>query len=308
MKVLVIGGCGFIGSHVVDALLRHDLDVRVYDRRHEAFREPLANVEYVLGDIADTTAIFEAMAGVTAVLHLASMTVPSTSNLDPVADITGNLIATVRLLEMIRASEVSRIVYLSSGGTVYGIPETVPVKETHPLRPISSYGIVKVAIESYMFMENQLHGLEHVVLRASNPYGPRQGHTGIQGIIGTHLWRIARKEPIEIWGDGSIVRDFIHVRDLAELCVRAALSDIIGCYNAGSGEGVSVRQIVEEIDRAVQADGGGAVAPVFKPGRAYDVPRIELDMARAEQAFSWTPQIGLSEGIAETWQWVKGQV
>lgn len=308
MKVLLIGGCGFIGSHVVDRLLAHDLRVRVYDRRPEMFREPIDGVEYVTGDLSDTAQIYEAMSGVDAIIHLASTSVPSTSNLDPVADITGNLVATVRLLEMMRAAGLKKLVYLSSGGTVYGIPETDPVVETHPLRPISSYGIVKVAIENYLHMEHHLHGLQHVVLRASNPYGPRQGHTGIQGIIGTHLWRIARGEQVEVWGDGSVVRDFIHVRDLAELCVRAVQSDAVGCYNAGSGEGASVRQIVASIDRTVQAGGGAPVRPIYKPGRSFDVPRVVLDITKAQGELGWAPQISLDDGIAESWAWVQDRL
>ena len=308
MKVLLIGGCGFIGSHVVDRLLAHDLRVRVYDRRPEMFREPIDGVEYVTGDLSDTAQIYEAMSGVDAIIHLASTSVPSTSNLDPVADITGNLVATVRLLEMMRAAGLKKLVYLSSGGTVYGIPETDPVVETHPLRPISSYGIVKVAIENYLHMEHHLHGLQHVVLRASNPYGPRQGHTGIQGIIGTHLWRIARGEQVEVWGDGSVVRDFIHVRDLAELCVRAVQSDAVGCYNAGSGEGASVRQIVASIDRTVQAGGGAPVRPIYKPGRSFDVPRVVLDITKAQGELGWAPQISLDDWIAESWAWVQDRL
>ena len=305
MKVLLIGGCGFIGSHVVDRLRTEGLQVRVLDRRPEQFRPPLDGVEYVMGNLADTSQIYEALSGVAAVIHLASTSVPATSNLDPVADITGNLIATVRLIEIMRAAKLRKIVFLSSGGTVYGVPQVDPVAESHPLRPISSYGIVKVAIENYLYMEHSQHGLQHVILRASNPYGPRQGHTGIQGIIGTHLWRIARAEPVEIWGDGSVVRDFIHVRDLAELCVKAVLAPVSGCYNAGSGEGTSVAEIVRSIDRTVQATGHAPVRPIYQPGRSFDVPRVVLDITRAKADLDWAPRIGLDEDIAESWDWVR---
>ena len=305
MRVLLIGGCGFIGSHVVDRLRSEGQQVRVFDRRPEQFRPPLDGVDYVMGDLTDTAQLYEALVGVDAVIHLASTSVPSTSNLDPVADITGNLIATVRLIEIMRAAKLRKIVFLSSGGTVYGVPQVDPVAETHPLRPISSYGIVKVAIENYLYMEHSQHGLQQVILRASNPYGPRQGHTGIQGIIGTHLWRIARGEPVEVWGDGSVVRDFIHVRDLAALCVKAVLSDVSGCYNAGSGEGTSVAEIVASIDRTVQATGHAPVRPIYKAGRSFDVPRVVLDIARARADLDWAPRIGLDEGIAESWDWVR---
>lgn len=305
MKVLLVGGCGFIGSHVADSLLGSGHAVRIFDRRNEVFRTPLQGVEYVMGDLADIPQVYEALSGVQAVIHLASATVPATSNLDPVADIIGNQVAMVRFLEVMRTTGVRKLVYLSSGGTVYGIPSTDIVEETHPLRPISSYGIVKVAIEHYLQMENRLHGLQHVVLRASNPYGPRQGHTGIQGIIGTYLWRIMRGEAIEVWGDGSVVRDFIHVRDLADLCVSAVRSDVSGCYNAGSGTGTSVMEIVDSINRTIKRTGKQGVTPVYKPSRNFDVPRIVLNITRARNDFRWRPTIDLDDGIAETWDWVR---
>lgn len=305
MKVLLIGGCGFIGSHVADSLIEKGIAVRIFDRRPEQFRDPLPRVEYVMGDLSDTAQVFEAMSGVDAVIHLVSTTVPSTSNLDPVSDIKGNLISTVRLLEMMRAADIRKIVYLSSGGTVYGIPKTDPVAEDHPLNPISSYGIVKVAIENYMQMEQQLHGLHQTVLRASNPYGPRQGHGGIQGIIGTHLWRTARGEGVEIWGDGSVVRDFIYVRDLADLCVAALKSDRSGCYNAGYGQGASINDIVDRIRKVMADEPGVTFDPIYKPGRNFDVPRVVLDTTKAQRDFQWAPKVDLTKGIARTWDWVK---
>lgn len=303
MKVLIVGGCGFIGSHMVDALVERGVQVRVLDRRPEAFRPPLPVVDYVTGDLSDQALLAEAVLGMDAVLHLASSTVPYTSNLDPVADISNNLIGSVRLLEVMRTVGVRSIVYLSSGGTVYGIPRTDPVAEDHPLQPISSYGIVKTAVEKYLHMHHHLHGLRYCVLRASNPYGPRQGHAGLQGVIGTYLWKAARNEQIEIWGDGSVVRDFIHVRDLAELGARALASDVSGTFNAGYGEGVSIAGIVHAVAAAVGRD----LNPVFKPSRAFDVPRVVLDIARARSAFGWAPAIGLEQGIAESWVWVQDQ-
>lgn len=303
MHVLVVGGCGFLGSHIVDVLLERGCSVRVLDRRPEAFRPPLPSVEYVMGDFSDAVLLSEALMGTDAVVHLVSTTVPSTSNLDPVSDIKGNLIATVRMLEVMRAVGVSNIVYLSSGGTVYGIPRTDPIAEDHPLQPVSSYGIVKTAIEKYLHMESYLHGLRYCTLRASNPYGPRQGHGGVQGVIGTYLWRVARGEPIEVWGDGSVVRDFIYVRDIAELCVTALYSDTSGVFNAGYGEGASILDIIAMIERTV----GRPLTPTFKPGRNFDVPRAVLDIKRVRQELDWAPKVTLEEGIQRSWNWVLDQ-
>jgi UDP-glucose 4-epimerase len=238
---------------------------------------------------------------VDAVVHLASTTVPSTSNLDPAADISGNLVPTVRLLEAMRASGTRKLVFFSSGGTVYGIPTKDPVPEDHPLNPISSYGIVKLAIEQYLRMEQQLHGLEFVALRPANIYGPRQAQVGLLGVIGTYLRKVAEDAPIEIWGDGSVVRDFVHVEDIADLCHRALTSGASGSFNAGSGEGTSISQIVDIIGQTT----GRTLEPVYKPGRNFDVPRVVLDIARAQATFDWQPAVPLRRGIGETWEWVK---
>ncbi|WP_231098452.1 NAD-dependent epimerase/dehydratase family protein [Rhodovulum sulfidophilum] len=188
---------------------------------------------------------------------------------------------------------------MSSGGTVYGVPQHLPVPEAHPLEPISSYGIVKVAIEQFIRMEARLHELQAVILRPSKPYGPRQGHGGVQGVIGTFMGRLARGEPMQLWGDGSIVRDFIHVRDLARLCVAAAETGASGTFNAGAGEGRSIREILDLIGEVSTLE----VTPEIRPGRNIDIPRVVLDIAAARQAIGWQPEIALCEGLAETWAW-----
>lgn len=304
MRALVIGGSGFIGSHLVDALLAQGKKVRVYDRTPERFRATPTGVEFMQGEFGDTAMLAEALADIDQVFHLVSTMVPSTSNLDPVADIQGNLINTVRLLELMRSAGVKRMVFLSSGGTVYGIPKEDPVTEDHPLHPISSYGIVKVAIENYLHMEHHLHGLSSVILRASNPYGPRQGHGGVQGVIGTFLWKIAQGDPIQLWGDGSVVRDFIHVRDFTELCSRVSDTDLTGSFNAGSGKGNSINDVITTITKVI----GKEVNPIHKPGRGFDVPRVVLDISSIRQETGWSPTITLEEGIADTWKWVQGQL
>ena len=303
MKALVIGGSGFIGSHLVDALIQTGISVRIFDRMPERFRPIPVGAEFVQGDFTDTAMLAEALTGVAIVYHLLSTTVPGTSNLDPIADIQGNLVNSVRLLALMRDAGVKRIVFLSSGGTVYGIPKTDPVEEDHPLQPISSYGIIKSTIEQYLHMEHHLHGLEYTVLRASNPYGPRQGHAGLQGVIGTYLWNYAHGEPLQLWGDGNVVRDFIYVTDLTDLCLKAGRACEIGFFNAGSGEGHSIRDIIDMISGVV----GEAIKPDIKPGRGIDVPRSVLDITKAKTAFDWTPGTSLEVGIRRTWEWVLEQ-
>jgi len=302
MKVLVLGGNGFIGSHVVDQLLAGGHRVRVFDRSPEHYREPLKQVEYRLGRFDDIFQVAEALQGMDAVCHLISTTVPGTSNLDPVADVQNNLVNTLSLLEQMWKKGLRRILYLSSGGTVYGNPESSPVCEDHPLKPISSYGIVKVAIENYLYMYQQLYGLQPVVLRPSNPYGPRQGHAGVQGLIGTLLVRAMACETLEIWGDGSIVRDYMHVGDLARLCVSALESNSCGVFNAGSGEGHSINQIIAMIRDMT----GGTSEVRYKAARAFDVQEVVLDISRATAQFGWQPSVSLRDGIRDHLAWMRG--
>lgn len=301
MKVLVIGGSGFIGSHVVDKLLAHRHSVRVFDRRPERFRAPLTSVDYRFGEFADEMTLVEALSGIDVVYHLVSTTVPGTADLDPKTDVRDNLIGTINLLESMQRLGLTRILFLSSGGTVYGIPEVVPIPERHALRPISSYGIVKAAIEHYLEMYRRTRGFSPVIVRASNPFGPRQAHSGVQGVVSTFLRRILVGEPIEIWGDGSVVRDYLEVSDLAELCVRAGTSDREGAYNAGSGHGLSINEVVEALRKVTVSD----FKVVYKPGRPIDVPRSVLDCSRAKNDFGWECKTGFESALRSTWDWLK---
>lgn len=303
MTVLVLGGNGFIGSHLVDRLLSDGANVRVFSHSPETFRSSLNSVDYVHGDFSDNTAVEKALIGVDAVYHLISTSLPSSSMSDPVGDIEGNLVNTVRLLESMRKTGVNRLVYLSSGGTVYGIPQHIPIAETHPQAPISSYGVIKSTIEKYISMYHHLYGLNFITLRVSNPYGPRQGHSGVQGVIGTFLQNIHAGKQIEIWGDGKIIRDFISIHDLTDLCVKAAKSDRNGVYNAGVGLGISILDLLAEISSVTGLD----INPDFKPRRAYDVPEVVLDIAKAKSEFDWAPRVTLRDGLQEYWNWVGRQ-
>lgn len=301
MKILVLGGGGFIGCHLVEHLITAGHEVVVLGRSQHPSRQLPLGVQYVSGELSDSKLIREVLTGVEAVAHLISATVPTTGDKDPANDVEQNLLGTLSLLEDLAACNVARILYLSSGGTVYGKPHEVPIPEGHILDPICSYGVVKVAIESYLKLYEIKSGLKPIVIRASNPYGLYQGNLGVQGIIGTYLNLALKHQPIEIWGDGSAVRDYIHVKDLSSLCVSALLSDKVGVYNGGSGTGTSVLQIAE----IVQEVTGSPIPIVYKPHRSLDVPVSVLDIERAKMDFDWGPKIGLREGIAGVWSWLK---
>lgn len=164
------------------------------------------------GDLGNHGLIREALEGIDVVFHLASTTLPKTSNDDPGYDVRSNVVDTIQLLEACVDAGVRKVIFASSGGTVYGVPERLPIKEDHPTNPISSYGIVKLTIEKYLGLFHYLYGLDYAALRISNPYGPYQDPAGQQGAISVFLHRILSGQPIAIWGDGEIVRELrIHL-------------------------------------------------------------------------------------------------
>lgn len=303
MRILVLGGNGFIGCHVVDALVRAGHTIRVFGRRLPTPQEMTRGVDHVTGDFCNPQDLAKALAGIEAVYHLISTTVPATSERDPIADVQGNLVATLGLLAEMERQEIRRLIFMSSGGTVYGNPAQVPTPETHPLNPLGSYGIVKLAIEGFLARQSR-NGLVPIVLRASNAYGPHQTQTGVQGFIGTVLHRMALGEPVDLLGDGSISRDFLHVRDLAQLCVLALSATTPVTVNAGSGRGTSLRDVIALAEKV----SGHKVTIISHPAREIDAPVSVLDIRRARDLFDWTPAIPLEAGMAETWDWVRQTV
>ncbi|MDQ6962943.1 MAG: NAD-dependent epimerase/dehydratase family protein [Mariprofundaceae bacterium] len=303
MKVLVLGGNGFIGSHVVDQLLLEGYQVRIFDRSPEHHREPLAQVDYIFGTFDDQLQVAKAMQGVDAICHLISTTVPSTSNLDPIADVQSNLVNTLSLLESMRKNGVRRLLYLSSGGTVYGNPKYSPIDEEHPLNPICSYGVVKVAIEKYLMMYQYLYDLDVIIFRPSNPYGPRQSYVGVQGLISVLLNKALTGDTFQMWGDGSIVRDYLHVTDLAKLCVHGLSSDHCGVYNAGSGQGYSVHDILAIVHDLTHQK----IHVHANVGRDFDVKKVVLNINAAVSIFHWQPEITLTQGIQTHLSWLQQQ-
>lgn len=305
MKALVIGGNGFIGTNLVDALLDRGHEVRVFDRYPSRFREPLASVEYVAGDLGNHGEVHEAVKDIDWVFHLAYTTLPQTSNDDPVYDVRSNIADTVQLLQECRHAGTSKVVFISSGGTVYGIPKFVPIAEDHPLEPICSYGISKLCIERYLYMFHKQWGLDYVTLRISNPYGIFQNPHAKQGAISVFLGNTSERKPITIWGDGNVVRDYVYVTDAARALVMAAEYEAgekgPRTFNIGAGRGYSLNEIVDEIRGSIDQ----AVEVKYTPARSVDVPVNVLDISQAREHLKWQPDILLNEGIIRTWNWIR---
>ncbi len=302
MHFLVLGGTGFIGSHIVDALLEDGHYVKVIDRTLKYTQNKFPHrVEYIQADYGDSFILAEALIGIDSVIHLVSSTVPGSSNLDPIADIQTNLVSSVKLFQSMIHAGVKRIIYFSSGGTVYGNPNQIPIPETHPTHPICSYGITKLAIENYLFMLQQLYGLNPIILRPSNPYGSRQGHHGAQGVIGTFINQIMNEQSINIWGDGSVIRDYIFITDLVNACLAAINSETNGTFNIGSGRGYSLLEIINEIEQCTQKK-----AHVnFDTGRSFDIAEMILDSSLAKDKLAWKPEYTLQQGIQLHYDWFK---
>lgn len=295
MKIIVLGGNGFIGSHIVDELMLRGHEVKILCRSFDKVNRYVAGARYFFGDFSDSVFLKDALQGMDVVIHCISSTVPSTSVRNPEVDINQNLIASVRLLQTMNQLGLKRLIYLSSGGTVYGSPQQLPVKEDHTLNPISSYGVVKVAIEHYIGMFKALYGLKPIILRPSNPYGARQANAGIQGALGTFLGNTLSHKPITIWGDGEISRGYIYVKDLASLCAIATESTIEGTFNVCSGKSTSLNELLILIENAT------SIKPnvTYEAGRGFDVKNIFLDISLAQKTFNWTPQYTIEAGIAE---------
>jgi UDP-glucose 4-epimerase len=305
MKITVFGGGGFIGSTIVDRLLLDGHSIRVFERpRVGEYRKflPHENVEWMTGDLLATSDINKAVEGVDAVLHLVSTTLPKSSNEDPIYDVQSNLIASLQLLNAMVAHKVGRIVFISSGGTVYGSPKYIPIDEKHPTDPEVSYGITKLAIEKYILMYGHIHGIKPVILRVANPYGERQRVETAQGAVGVFIHNVLKQVPIEIWGDGSVQRDFLHVSDVAEAFAKSInYSGNAGVFNISSGVGTSLNSLLELIGEV----SGAEVSRVYKPGRSFDVPVSVLSNDLAREELGWSPQVSMKEGIARTFEWAK---
>jgi UDP-glucose 4-epimerase len=298
-RCLVLGGGGFLGGHLVEALQAAGSDVRIFDRlpRRSSSMAAAADTEWFEGDFGNRGDVAGALDGCDVAFHLVATTLPRTSNDDPVHDLESNLLPTVRFLDLALEHGLKRVVFASSGGTVYGPPSQVPVPETHPTRPLCSYGIHKLAIEQYLHLYQSLHGLEYCVLRLSNPFGERQRSDSSQGAVAVFLDSALRGDAVTVWGDGSAVRDYIYVGDVARAFCRAATYEApAGVFNIGSGHGHSVNQLLAAIEELLDRP----VPRRYVPGRPFDVPINVLDTTLARTVLGWHPDVSFRDGLERT--------
>jgi len=304
MKVGVLGGGGFLGSAICDRLLKDGYRLKIFERPGiSSFRIFSENeqVEWIMGDFSSVYDIETFINGVDVVIHLVSSTLPGTSNEDMVFDVQSNVISTLHLLNSMVAKGIKKIIFVSSGGTVYGNPKYTPLDEGHPTNPIVSYGITKLAIEKYLLLYQGLHGIKATILRVANPYGERQRVETAQGTVGIFLSKALSQEPIEIWGDGSVIRDYIYVGDVADAVAKALDYDgEESIFNIGSGSGKSLNELISTIKEIVRLD----FEVRYLPSRSFDVPINVLNSSLALKELRWDPKIEFYEGIKKTAAWM----
>ena len=302
MKIMLLGGTGFIGTNLI-RVLTADLDNSITavgrnkDRIMELNEMKLPNLHLVLSNLAEETDYEKMVEGQDVIYHLLSTTVPSTSNRKIADELQDDILFSVKLFEACVHQQVKKIIFLSSGGTVYGKEEICPLNENTLTNPITSYGIQKITIEKLLYLYNYIHGIDYRIVRLANPYGPYQQPNGVQGAVTTFIYKALKGEEIQVFGDGSIIRDFIYVDDAVKGIVKIAN----GCsphhiFNLGCGHGTSIIQVIEAIKQTLN------VTPQvkFANARKVDVPVNYLDISRYETAYGPLNPVSLEEGIRKT--------
>lgn len=294
-----------MGSHLIDTLLKDGHKVSVLDKGNVNkinIAHCLNQIRFIEGDFSNKQDIHQATQGIDIVFHLISTTLPAPSNENPVYDVETNVIGSLLLLEAAAHNGVKKIIFPSSGGTVYGIPEKLPINENHATNPICSYGITKLTIEKYLNLYHKLKGLNYSVLRIGNPFGERQRIDSIQGVINVFLGKIYNGNQIVIWGDGSVARDYLYIQDLIAAFVKV-MDPNLGpmTLNIAGGRSYTLLDIISIMENAT----GKKIDTRFAPGRNLDVPVNCLDIGLAEKMIEWKPEISLDEGIRRTWQWIQ---
>jgi UDP-glucose 4-epimerase len=300
MSCLVLGAGGFIGTNLCRTLLARGARVQGFGRARP-FADALFGVQWTSGNFVEHEDLARLVEGNDFVFHLIGGSLPESSNKNPAANVSANILSSVNLLEVCRLCGVRRVLFVSSGGTVYGITGSEPIAETAPTEPISAYGINKLTIEKYLSLYRYLYDLDYAVLRLANPYGPFQTAHRRQGVVAALAQRALSGDELEIWGDGTVVRDFVHVQDVVEGMV--AVLGYQGpnrVFNIGSGVGRSVNAIVADLEALL----GRALPKTYRKARRADVPVNVLDIGLIQRETGWKPRIGWMDGLQNTVDWL----
>ncbi len=306
MNCLVTGGAGFIGSNLVEFLVKDGHEVTVLDDLSSGYRDNLLQgglcekIRFLQGDVRDEGLLREATKNQEAVFHLAASVGNKRSIEHPLLDADINVMGTLKVLEAARFSGCRKVVFSSSAG-IFGELKTLPIEENHPVEPDSPYGCTKLCAEKLCLAYAKLYDLEAVALRYFNVYGPRQRFDAYGNVIPIFVFQILRGEPISIFGDGEQTRDFVHVRDVVQANVKAALSrGVSGAFNIASGTRITINALVELLREA-----GLRPQVRMAPPRPGDVRHSLADLTRARTSLGYEPSVGLAEGLREYVAWAQ---
>ncbi|MFC1889854.1 NAD-dependent epimerase/dehydratase family protein [Thermodesulfobacteriota bacterium] len=298
---IVLGGNGLIGSHIVEQLVDRGCNVKVFDRFTGKNKLQVVDckIERVEGDYLKRQDVKRALKNIDVLFHSIHTTVPSTSIQHPLFDAKTNILPAIRLLQDSIYAGVKKFIYLSSIA-VYGAPERIPIKETDPPKPVSPYGLSKLAIEKYIEYFGRVKGLDYVILRASATYGERQSISSESGVVVNFIYNAKRKKQISIYGDGSTLRDLTHAEDIARGAVKAALEKTRPrLFNLGTGGGVTLNQLAERVETIT----GNEVRIKYKKNRG-DVKNHVFDVSRANKMLGsgWKATISIDDGIRRCYE------
>ena len=299
----MIGASGFIGRHTVAALAASGSRIACLSRRPP--EQDADGVHWVLGDVRDEQAVLRALRGSDIAIYLASTSLPALANADMAAEVSHHVHSPVRAAELAISQGVAKFVFASSGGTVYGVKPAEALDEDRTCRPLTAYAVSKLAVEGYLGVMRRLHDLGAVSLRISNPYGEFQTPGRGQGFVSAAMKAAYGGEALRIWGDGSVVRDYVYVGDVAQAFVRAGLyTGGESVFNIGSGMGRTLLQVVSDVEQAT----GRTISVALEPRRTVDVPANILATDRARDHLGWAPRVDLGEGLRRTSAWWSTQL
>lgn len=311
MKVVVTGGAGFIGSHLVDAYVERGWSVTVLDDLSTGERSNVnPKARFVQGDVLDDEVLADAIReDVDLVNHHAAQMDVRRSVSDPAFDAEVNIVGTLRLMERARSSGVKSVIFASSGGAAYGEPAFAPQTEEHPFAPLSPYGAAKLSVEYYLGFYRQVHGIRTVALRYGNVYGPRQRKDGEAGVVAIFGGKLLAKEQVTINGTGAQTRDYVFVEDVVRANMAVSEGELSGAFNVGTGVETSVLGLFDEVCAALVVDPEQCAAlramKSHGPAKSGEQMRSVLDGSKLRTTAGLPDPVTLSEGLGKTMEWVK---
>ncbi|MCM1251259.1 MAG: NAD-dependent epimerase/dehydratase family protein [Clostridium sp.] len=306
MRCLILGAGGFIGRNLVEMAFDRSYDEFIlFDKDKISFCQEMpakqqTKCRVIQGDFNTETDFMQLTQNIDIVYHLISTTLPNNSNQHIAQGLIDNVVVTSLLLEACVKNGVKKVIFLSSGGTIYGMSDNVPLSEDAVNNPISGYGLQKITIEKLLYLYWYLYGLDYRIIRLSNPYGKHQRPNGVQGVVTTFIYRAMRNETLSVYGDGSVIRDYIYIEDAVTAILN--IVDYEGnfkVFNVGSGKGYSVNEVIGIIEKVL----GKRVAVEYQENRKADVPVNILDISRYESCFGQPDRLTLEAGVTRTVQY-----